>query len=422
MASAMHGGAGTRHARPADGRHVLAWGAFALWILLVLVQGGLTVAADPRALADGLNQLGWVIVSAAFPLAGIMILSRQPANRVGWILMAIGLLTAEPLGAYAAFALARGLPGGALADVLNGPMWAPPIISMGTLLLLRFPDGNLLSRRWRWVERLSGALIVLTVVILVLTPRDLGDLGHPELRNPLGINALEDVLGAALAILVLIPVAMMLSAASLVIRFRRSSGVEREQLKWLTAAAAIVAAIFLASMVGSVASGSIWGNPTPDWLNLLEGISAFTFVLIPIAIGIAILRYRLYEIDRLISRTLAYAVLTAMLAGVFAGLVVGLQSVALPVVRDSELAVAASTLAVAALFGPLRRRVQDLVDRRFDRARYDATRIADGFGARLRDRLDLDTVSEELASTTFSALRPALVSVWLRASADGRDR
>jgi hypothetical protein len=391
-----------RPARPAR----LAWGAFALWVLLVIARGAFAIAGTP---ADP-----FVIVMAGFPLAGIMILARQPRNRVGWILMAIGLLTAEPLGAYGSFALAHGLPGGALATVVNAPMWAPPIVTMGTILLLRFPNGTLLSPRWRWVERLSGASIGVIVVILVLIPKDLSDLGYPGVPNPIGIDELAGVLNAALVLVFLVPITIVLSATSLVIRFRRSSGVEREQLKWLTTAAGAVAALYLAGMVANVATGALWANSSPAWLDVLTSVSAFAFVLIPVAIGIAVLRYRLYEIDRIISRTLGYAILTAILAGVFAGAVLGLQALLRPITQESQAAVAASTLLVAALFGPIRRRVQAVADRRFDRSRYDAARVADGFGARLRDRLELDAVSAELASTAHAALRPASVSVWVR--------
>ncbi len=324
-----------------------AWGAFALWVLLVVAQGALVVGGAP---ADP-----FVILMAAFPLAGITILSRQPWNRIGWILMAIGLLTAEPLGAYGSFALAHGLPGGALATVLNGTMWAPPVVTMGTFLLLRFPDGILLSPRWRWVEWLSGALIVLTVIILAVTPRDLGDQGYPDVHNPIGIDALANALSAAQTILILIPVAIVLSAASLVIRFRRSSGVQRLQLKWLTAAAGVVAAVYAAGMIGGLATGSASPDASPPaWVDVLQTASGFLFILIPCAIGIAILRYRLYDIDRIISRTLGYVIVTIILGATFAALVLGLQVLARPLVGSSQVAVAVSTLAVAALFGPLR--------------------------------------------------------------------
>ena len=207
---------------------------------------------------------------------------------------------------------------------------------------------------------------------------------------------------------------MVLSAASLVIRLRRSSGVEREQLKWLTAAAGVVAAIFLVGMLASVVTGSLWAKTSPDWLNVLDSLSAYTFLLIPVAIGIAILRYRLYDIDRIISRTLGYAIVTIILGATFAVLVLGLQALARPLVGSSQVAVAVSTLAVAALFGPLRVRVQQTVDRRFYRSRYDAVQLSEGLAARLRDRFDVDSVSGELASTAHAALGPQGISVWLR--------
>ena len=390
----------------------LAWGAFALWVLLVVAQGALVVAGAPAN--------PFVLLMAAFPLGGIMILSRQPRNRIGWILMVIGLMTAQPLGAYGAVALAHGLAGGALAGSLSGTLWAPPVVTMGTLLLLRFPDGNLLSPRWRWLEWLSAAVIVLTVVILAVTPRDLGDQGYPDVHNPIGIDALADVLSAALTILILIPVAMVLSAASLVIRFRRSSGVQRLQLKWLTAAAGVVAGVYAAGMIGGLVTGSASPDASPPaWVDALQTTSGFLFILIPYAIGIAILRYRLYDIDRIISRTLGYAIVTVILGATFAALVLGLQALARPLVGSSQIAVAVSTLAVAVLFGPLRGRVQQTVDRRFYRSRYDAVQLSEALAVRLRDHVDLDAVRGELMNTADAAFQPASVAVWVRARGGG---
>jgi hypothetical protein len=390
-------------------RHRWAWAAFGLWVALLFTQGALTVATGGSP-----DSLAWAILNAGFPLAAILILSRQPANRIGWILMIIGLLTAEPLGAYGSYALSRDLPGGALAIVLHGVMWAPQIVTMGAFLLLRFPDGRLPTRRWRWVEWLAGATLLGAVLILVLTPGDLADLGYPGIPKPLGIDALADVLNTALAALTLIPLVIVLSAASLVVRFRRSRGAEREQLKWLTASAGVVAVVYLLAQLASQATGSMQGDTTPAWLGVLQAASSLVFIVIPLAIGIAILRYRLYDIDRIISRTLAYAILTLILGATFAGLVLGLQALARPITGSSQAAVAVSTLAVAALFGPLRARVQAAVDRRFNRSRYDAARLSEELAARLRDHVDLDGVRGELVQTTDSAFQPTSISVWVR--------
>jgi len=260
------------------------------------------------------------------------------------------------------------------------------------------------------------------VLILVLIPGDLAELGYPGIAKPLGIDGLGDVLSAALAMLTLIPVAIVLAAASLVVRFRRSRGVEREQLKWLTASAAVVALASLLAQVASLATGSMQDSSTGAWLGVLQAVSSLVFVLIPIAIGIAILRYRLYEIDRIISRTLAYAIVTVVLGGTFVGLVLGLQALARPLVGSSQMAVAVSTLIVATLFGPLRGRVQRVVDRRFNRSRYNALQLSEGLAARLRDQVDLDAMRAELIGTAVSAFQPAAVSVWVRGDRGGHSR
>jgi hypothetical protein len=386
--------------------------AFSAWLFLVGVLIVLAVVA-PAGNGDP-GSAAWAILNAPFSIVAIVILARQPQNRIGWTLMAIGLLAAQPFGAYGALALGNGLPGGAVALILGASMWVPPVVLIGTVLLLRFPTGRLLTPAWRRAEWLSLLAIVLPLLVLWLTPGDFGDLGFPDVRNPLGLEGLRDVLGVALVLLLLVPVAIAISVASLVIRFGRSTGVERQQLKWLTTAAAVVAGVYLLGMVGGVATGAMWGETEPAWLELVETVSGFSFIVIPVSIGFAILRYRLYDIDRIISRTLAYAMLTAILGSVFVSIVVGLQALALPFIGGSELAIALSTLTVAALFGPMRRRVQDAVDHRFDRARYDSARIAEDFGTRLRDRLDLDDISTELVATTHDALRPTAASVWMR--------
>jgi hypothetical protein len=390
----------------------LAWVASGAWLLLVGVLIVLAVVVPAGAGDPG--SAAWAILNAPFSVVAIVILARQPRNRIGWLLMAIGLLAAQPLGAYGALALGSGLPGGAVALILGGSMWVPPIVLIGTVLLLRFPTGRLLSPSWRKVEWLSLLAIGLPLLVLWLTPGDFADLGYPGVRNPLGLEGLRDVLGVALVLLLLVPVAIAISVTSLVVRFRRSRGVEREQLKWLTTAAAVVAGLYLFGMVASVATGAIWGDTEPAWLEFVDTVSGFSFILLPVSTGIAILRYRLYDIDRIISRTLGYATVTAILGSLFVAIVVGLQALALPFTGGSELAIALSTLTVAALSGPVRRRVQNAVDRRFDRARYDSARIAEDFGARVRNRLDLDELSTDLVTTADHALRPATASVWMR--------
>lgn len=393
-----------------------AWAAFAVWLLLMGVSIAL-VALTPDGHGDP-ESAAWAIINAPFAIVAIIILARQPHNRIGWILMALGLVGALPLTAYGVLALATDLPGGPTAVLLGQSIWAPSFATVGAGLLLRFPTGKLPSPGWHWVDWLAVPAGTIPGLVFLVYPGDFGEFGFPDARNPLGVEWIGEIGGAAFAVFLLVPLVVTIGVASLVIRFRHSRGVERQQLKWLTVAAFLIGALYLVGMVGGAINDAAGGGTNPVWLEAIQDASGNSFILIPIAIGLAILRYRLFDIDRIISRTLAYAILTAILGAVFAGIVVGLQALALPFVQDSELAVAASTLAVAALFGPLRRRVQDTVDQHFDRARYDAARLAESFGSRLRDRLDLDDVSAELAKTAREALRPASVAVWLRARGD----
>jgi hypothetical protein len=275
-----------------------------------------------------------------------------------------------------------------------------------------FPTGRLLSRRWRVVGWLAGVGMVLAVVAMVLAPGPLGgDPGAPV--NPLGIPGTEDLVRAAEAIgLGAFGLAVFGSVASLIVRFRRARPVERQQLKWLSYAAVLVglAALF------QIVLFALWGD-TPVTSSLANGATTGSLACVPVAIGIAILRYRLYDIDRLISRTLVYVLLTVVLGLGYAGLVLSLGQLFGGVGTETpSWAVAGATLAVAALFPPARRRIQQAVDRRFDRRKYDAARTIEAFSARLRDQLDLDTLTVELVAVVNQTMEPTKASVWLRPS------
>lgn len=393
----------------------LAWAGFGLWVLFLVASFALDLATKPVAGTPGAADPLFAVIPASFAIVGILILGRQPRNRIGWILMVIGLAWVVPLESYGGFAYSRGLPGGALFIALSGPTWVPPIGLMGTVLLLRFPNGRLPSSRWKKVEWLAVGAICVTVVAILFGPRDLAEEGYPGLVNPLGIDALEPLLNALLVFLLLIPISIVASAISLILRFRRSTGIERLQLKWLTSAAAAVAVIYLIAMLASL--NSEWGGATtPPWMLFLQNASFASFTLIPIAIGFAILRYRLYDIDLVINKTLVYGSLTALLAGIYIGGVVGLGALVRAVTdqRGNALVIAASTLAVAALFRPARRRIQAFIDRRFYRRKYDAARTLESFSARLRDDVDLDSLAGELVGVVRDTMQPSHVSLWLR--------
>jgi hypothetical protein len=342
--------------------------------------------------------------SVAFGLPAALIIARQPANPVGWILAWITVVAGitDLSAGYAAFALyGPGLPGGEYAAWLFSWTYAWVIGPAATLLFLFFPNGRLPSPAWRptaWLAVLATlgfglgyALLPAPMPIFVSTQKPLAAAGAG--------TVMLDLLSISVVLFLFTAVA---SAASLFIRARTATTLERQQLKWLAFAAAIVTV----TSVVVLTLGS----------SLVIGAELVTYALlaIPIAIGLAVVRYRLYDIDVVIRRTLVYGGLSALLLMTYAAAVVLLQTALRPVTTGSELSVAGSTLVVVALFHPLRRRAQNAVDRRFYRSRYDAARTLDAFTARLRDQVDIDAVRDDVLEVVGTTLRPAHASVWLR--------
>ena len=221
---------------------------------------------------------------------------------------------------------------------------------------------------------------------------------------------------AGIGILLLLPLCIVASALSLVLRYRRSAGEEREQIKWIAYSASVVGLLYLITMISSFTYSGPWGAAgTPSWLGLLQQASLASFTAVPIAVGFAVLRYRLYDIDILISRTLVYGSLTATLAALYFGVIVVLQRLfVLFTGQQSTLAVVASTLSIAALFSPLRRRIQTFVDRRFYRRKYNAAKTLEAFSAKLRDETDLEALSDDLVGVVRETMQPDHISLWLR--------
>jgi len=407
----------------------LAW---ASWWFFVAAMVGSAIATladpapfDPAAVAEG---GAFLVVLLPFPLAGVLILRRQPRNTVGWLLAGIGVLwgiggVADGYAQYGLVADPGSVPGPEVAATISNGIWAPAIGVTGTFLFLLFPDGHLPGRRWRPVALLSGTVLVTLTLCLYLSPDRLTEVPMEGLVNPLGIESLAPFLHAALDVLILVlALCTLLSVVALVKRFRRARGVERQQLKWLASAAAVVGGAFVLGIVVSL--GVPDDKPQPGWMAVFDQLSFLSFALIPIAIGVAVLRYRLYDIDVVINRALVYGSLTACLAAVYLTSVLLLQLLLRPLTERSDLAVAASTLAVAALFGPARRRIQVAVDRRFYRHKYDAARTVTDFSARLRREIDLDTIGSDLVRIADEAVRPTAASLWLRpaVTVSGRPR
>jgi hypothetical protein len=350
-----------------------------------------------------------VWVSAAFAAVGWVLAFRRPANPLGWIMLggAFFFALSEDASYYtvADYGLRHGdLPLGAVA-LLAQPGWAPGIVLLGLTVLL-FPDGRLPSARWRWLAAAYAAVAALWMAgTVVLTVRALADhrtqvdsggnllllSGHDPAAG--WWNVLQDLFFPLLI------ACWLASIASQALSFRRSSGERRQQLKWLLAGSVV-------TLVGL--GPAALANGVPGSVAL--GAMVIGFLALPVSIGVAVLRYRLFDIDRIVSRTLAYAIVTGLLVGVYAGLVLLTTEV---FGFHTPVAVAASTLAAAALFTPVRRRVQRLVDRRFNRARYDAETTVAAFADRLKDAVNLDSVRDDLAGTVHQALEPAHLSVWI---------
>ena len=398
----------------------LAWPLWALTVVLTALLGLfylLSLSAwgeiPDRAPPWFVPLMALMLVS--FSTVGAVIAARRPDNAVGWSLLTMGLalgvaFVGQVYADYTLVAHPGSLPGGAVAVWFS--LWTPVLaLVAATFFCLLFPDGRPPSNRWRWVGRLASTGGVLLVLGVSLAPGTLDERNYPGARNPVGVEGAGRLLegtttvGTALAL-----VALFLAVVSMLVRFRRSIGVERQQLKWIVYAGAAAAGGFAFTLF---LSGPL--------ANAVFAVAFVAFIGVPVAAGFAIMRYRLYEIDLLINRTLVYGALTALLVAVYVGSVVGLQSLLRVLTgQESTLAVVASTLAIAALFGPLRRRVQGFVDRRFYRRKYDAAKILDAFSVRLRDETRLDTLSEDLVGVVTRTVQPAHASLWLRPEAGSK--
>ena len=416
VAESTGGPAQTSSSRFGSASSVVALVAGGLILALVVVDVPLARLAHQSLNASGGSSPVWY--SAALGVVGFVVASRKPGNPLGWIMLAAA--TVSSLSQDASFYLVAdyrlrhgGLPLGWVA-VLAQPGWAVSIVLSGLLVLL-FPDGRPPSPRWRWVLWLYLAAAVLYLIGVLIA--SVGAIAGHDIRVDASGNlmVLSHPTGSSMwwgvvegVFLPVVAVCWLGSVVAQVASYRRSSGVRRLQLKWLLAGSAtalicVPLAVFLSGMRG---------------LPGLAGgiVGAVALLAIPVCMGVAIMRYRLFDINRIVSRTLAYAIVTGLLVGVYAGIVL----LATRVVSITEpVAVAGSTLAVAALFNPLRRRVQRAVDRRFNRARYDADRLVATFAARLRDPASLDSVQDELAGTVQNALEPTFLSVWLKLEQEG---
>jgi hypothetical protein len=392
---------------------------------IVLIRAAQAEAPSGLVTSRSIVDLLISVPFLAFPIVGALIASRRPRNPIGWICLAVGLLWML-LGLfdfYGVYGLAKPdtVPFPVVSYALVQWLWLPNVGLLAIYLLLLFPDGRLPSRRWRPLARFSGAVIVLLAVDSVLAPGELTEL--EGVRNPFGLEGATWLADAEIVLLLLFVACILASVVSLILRYRHSGGEMREQIKWIALAGSFVG-LLLSIVLGVLIVAEVMrssGSSTPLWLQGLLFVMVLSLTGVPVAIGFAVLKYRLYDIDLLINRALVYGPLTAMLILVYVGGVVGLQAVFRGLTgQESTLAVVASTLAIAALFGPLRRRVQALVDQRFYRRKYDAAKTLEAFNARLRDETDLETLSNDLVGVASATMQPAHVSLWLRTEVSQR--
>jgi hypothetical protein len=357
-------------------------------------------------LATGEPEGGWVLDSfmgvafMSFPAVGALIVTRRPGHRFGWLLLGIGAGAAVLVAAsgYTQLALTiwrENSPLATLSAWISEWLWFPLLAMVAIFVFLLFPTGTYPSPRWRWVGRLS-VLAVGVVTVPSMFQGRLQDSGY-SIDNPIGIPALQDVEEAMEPLFLAWIVLVLAAVASLVFRYRKGGAEQRQQLKWVGFAAALFAV------------GIIIG----EQLALIDALFGVFMMGIPIAMAISILRYRLYDIDVILNRALVYGLLTAILAAAYLGIVFALQQI-LPVGDESDIAVAASTLAVAALFRPVRTRVQGFIDRRFFRRKYDATATLETFATRLRSEVALEEVQRDVIETLRLTMQPAHASLWIR--------
>ena len=393
----------------------------ATWAAVIGGLAALFLAANiPLTVVSGQLGNGIVAVVIGIPCAavGFLVARRQPANPLGWLFLAAAICffvsNAGADYAYVVYRLGHRLPFGPVGLVLD-QLWTAGLVLFIVVILL-FPDGRLPSRFWRWALRTYGALYLALLAAFAIATAD-ALAAHPvRIDAAGGLSAVDNPVGWFAAVQHSILILLLAMSAGFIARqvltWRRSSGERRQQVKWLASGAAVS----IASLILGVALGT--SGTTTTVLEWVDNIFWFGQAALPVSMGVAILRYRLYEIDRIISRTLAYAIVTGLLVGVYAGLVL----LATQVLRfHSTVAVAAATLAAAALFSPLRRRVQKVVDRRFNRARYDAELTVAAFAARLKEAVDLDSVRADLATVVQQTLEPAHLSMWTHRSAAPAD-
>ncbi len=399
-------------------RHLIlarvAFGVFLVGIVAGIVIGFLDARLTDEAVFSSIGDLPFIVGFAAFPIIGYVLVTRRPDNAIGWVMLGMGVVMGLPFASYGAYAIHGGLGGrdlGLVLEAIDQPMWVPIVVIPTTFLLLLFPDGHLPSPRWRWFARILGVGLVIIFLAILLGPGPIDGGTLPKEQNALGIEPLRSLLSFALIVLLVIPIGAVGSLVSLVQRYRRSTGVERLQLRWLVTAAGFVAVLY--SSILLLSFNTDWaGATTPGWITVIQNVSVLAFSLIPIAIGVSILRYRLFEIDVVINRALLFGALAAFIAVVYVAIVVGVGAIV--GAQASPLLSAAAAAVVALAFQPVRRRAQRFADRLVYGRRATPYEVLSEFSDRLGNTYANEELLPRMARALGEGTGAARADVWMR--------
>ena len=386
----------------------LAWSIFGLMV----ISGVVSISLDQ---ASGYQiDVGFAAILLAFPVVGIIVLQKRPRTTLAWLMLGMGFVVTLPFQDYAEYALAKGLPGAGVGLALSEPTWVPFIGISGFLLLL-FPDGHLPSPRWRWFAWICATGLVVLSLAVLFGPGTFDDIGHPEITNPLGLHALDALGGWIYIVTIFAPLVVVGGAVAIIRRLRRATDpIERQQLKWLAWAAGIIAATYVFAFIPEV----LFGTTTSNWNDWVSKVAIGTFILIPVTIGMAILRYRLYDIDVVIRKTVVFTVLAGFIAVVYVAIVAGISVVVGSLSSTVASAIAAAVVALA--IQPVRRWAQRTADRIVYGKRATPYEVLTEFGENLAETYGADDVLARLARVLGEGVGAERARVWL--GADGTRR
>jgi signal transduction histidine kinase len=400
-------------------RVALARLVFALTVAGLIVGFVISRAAAARvgpSTVGSFSDLGFLVAFGSFAIVGYVLATRLGDNPIGWLALATGACVGLDalLSSYGVYALRGGAGGREVAAValsLDAPLWLPLVALPTTCSVLLFPDGHLPSPRWRWFAWALGIGLVVVFAAILFSPGSLADSGFPQVQNPFGLDVIRPVLESALVVLLILPIGIVASIVSLIQRYRRAAGIERLQLRWLVSAAAVVGVVY--AVVFLLSLNEEWGGATtPGWLAVLQTVAITSFALIPIAIGVSVLRYRLYDIDVVINRAVLFAALGAFITAVYVAIVVGIGT--LIGSRTAPVLSAAAAAAVAVAFQPARRRAQRLADRLVYGERATPYEVLAEFSDRLGNAYATDDLLPRMARTLAEATGAARADVYVR--------